>query len=161
MCHQIINVFFYPIYLCYIMIISDHAPFCHRARNKANNVSNKTEGHQFKSGCMSYSNLKHNKSFKQQVEIFLSSQFNYKISIHMIKTMKYYSTLFIDLIVFYDNSKQLIFKVLGVVVYLFLENMFVLIICVYRNNKNYLCQTKGLKTLRVVSFQELAFPKFY
>ena len=37
----------------------------------------------------------------------------------MIKTMKHDNTRVITLIVFYDNSKSLIFKVLGVVVYFF------------------------------------------
>ena len=35
--------------------------------------------------------------------------------------MKYDNTLVIDLIVFYDNIKSVIFKLLGVVIYLFLE----------------------------------------
>ena len=48
----------------------------------------------------------------------------------MSKTLKKDSTRAIALIMFYKNKKSLIFKVLGVVVDLFIENMCVLIICV-------------------------------
>ena len=69
------------------------------------------------------------------------------------KTLKHENTCVIAMIMPYDNRKSLISKVLGVVVYCFLENMFVLTICVYKNNRNGLCHTEGLKTLHLISCQ--------
>ena len=66
---------------------------------------------------MSYSKLKQNKEIKDQFEICLSSQFDSKISIQMIKTLKRDNTRAIALILIYDNRMLLIFKVLGVIVY--------------------------------------------
>ena len=70
---------------------------------------------------MLYPNLKHKKALKEQVERYLSSQFDFKNSINMRQTLKEDNTHVIDLIIFYNNRKSPIFKVLGVVVYLLLE----------------------------------------
>ena len=43
---------FYPISICCILNISDHAPLCHIARNNMKNVSNKTEEYQSEVGFM-------------------------------------------------------------------------------------------------------------
>ena len=78
----------------------------------------------------------------------------------MIKKMKHDNTCVITLIVFYDNSKSLIFKVLVVVVYFFLYKYFCVDYLCLKNNKKCLLHTNGLNTLSVLSFQEVAFPKF-
>ena len=79
------------------------------------------EEYQSQVGCMSYSNLEHNDAFKDQIEFFLSPQFDYKPSVQMRKKLKHYNIYVIAMIIFYENRKSSIFKLLGVTVYFFLE----------------------------------------
>ena len=73
--------------------------------------------YQFKVGFIYYPNLKQNREFKEKVERCLYLQFFTKTSAKKRKTMKHYNTCVIDILMFYDNTRFLIIKVLGVVVY--------------------------------------------
>ena len=74
------------------------------------------------SGCMFVIyELKNNKAFKEQVDKCLSNQFDVTTSKHIMKTPKQYHTRVIDLIIFYNDSKSLIFNELGVFVHFFIE----------------------------------------
>ena len=90
------------------------------AHKKAKNLSTNKEVYQFQVACVLYINLEQNKAFKEKIDKFLFTQFCGKTSEHMSKTLKHDSTHVIDLIIFYENRKSLIFKVLGVVVYCFI-----------------------------------------
>ena len=79
---------------------------------------------------MSYLNLSQNKSFKQKINKCMSQKFDGKTSAHMRKTLKYYNNCAISLIMSYNNRKSLIFKLLVVVAYLFIDKY----VCV-----DYLC----------------------
>ena len=60
-------------------------------------------------------------AFKEQIDKFLSTKFYVTTSQDMRKTPKQDNYHVMDIIIFYYNSKSLIFKVLGVVVYFFIE----------------------------------------
>ena len=62
-----------------------------------------------------------NKSFKEKIDNYLSTQFDSKTPSHMRKQLKQDIACAIALIMFYENRKSLIFKVLGVVVYLSID----------------------------------------
>ena len=66
-------------------------------------------------------NYTQNKELKEKIDKYLSNQFYGKKPAHMRKTIKHESTCDIALIMFYENRKSLIFNVLGVVVYCFIE----------------------------------------
>ena len=65
----------------------------------------KNEYYQLKVACVSYLNLKQNKSFKEKVDNCLYSQFDSKISTQMRKTIKQDNTHLLDPIMFYENRK--------------------------------------------------------
>ena len=69
--------------------------------------------------CVMYE-LKKNKAFKEKIDKYLSHQFDEKMSGSTRKTIKQYNNCAIDIIMFYENRKSLIFKVLSVVVYCFI-----------------------------------------
>ena len=71
-------------------------------------------------------------------------------------TEKNDNTHVIALLVFYDNRKLLIFKVLIVVVYLFIY-IYVCVdfLCLKKN-----CHTEGSKIISLIRFQEFAFMTF-
>ena len=91
------------------------------AHKTVNQLFMKKEYYQFQVACVSYLNLKQNKPFKEQVDKFLSNQFDVTTSQQMRKTLKQDNNCFIDLIMFYENRKSLIFDVLVVVVYCFID----------------------------------------
>ena len=85
------------------------------------------------------SNLKQNSELKEQVERCLSYKFDTTESAKMGKTMKNYNTPFIDIIMFYNNIKSPLFKVLGIVVYFLLEKYFCIdYLCLQQLKKLYL-----------------------
>ena len=77
----------------------------------------KNEYYQLKVACVSYLNLKQNKSFKEKVDNCLSNQLYVKTPQQISTSLKQDNTRVIDLIMFYLNMKSLIFKVLGIFVY--------------------------------------------
>ena len=62
-----------------------------------------------------------NKEFKEKTDEFLSTQYYGKTPEHTRKTIKHKITCAIAMIMFYKNSKSNILKVLGFVVYWFIE----------------------------------------
>ena len=74
--------------------------------------------------------------------------------------MKHDNTRIISMIVFYDNRKSPIFKILGIVVYFLLEKYVCVDYLCLQEQQNFLCNTKYLKRIRLMSSQELAFQKF-
>ena len=78
---------------------------------------NKNDVYYFKVSCVSYLNLKQNKALKEQIDQCLSHQFDEKTSASMREALQHNSDNAIDLIMFYENRKSIILKVLGVVVY--------------------------------------------
>ena len=108
-------------HLIHILGLSDCAPLWKMSRKNVNNWSTKKEVHQFKVACVSYMNLIQSKAFKEQIYKCMSHQFDEKITATMRKTIKHNSTREIYLIMYYKNGKSLIFKVLGVFVYCFIE----------------------------------------
>ena len=71
--------------------------------------------------CVPFMNLIPNKTFKEQIDKYLSQQFDVKTSQNMSKTLKQESTFVVALIIFYKNGKSVIFKGLGVVVCFYIE----------------------------------------
>ena len=67
--------------------MSDHAPLWKMARKKVKYFSTKKEDYQFQVGYVSYLNLK-KKAFKEQVDKFLSYQFDSKTSTKIRRTLK-------------------------------------------------------------------------
>ena len=107
--------------LCHILSLCARAPIWKMVRKKVNIFSMKKEYYQFQVACLSYMNLKNNKAFKEQVDKCLPNQFDVTTSKHIMKTPKQYHTRVIDLIIFYNDSKSLIFNELGVFVHFFIE----------------------------------------
>ena len=82
-----------------------------------NNFSTRKEDYQFQVECVSYLNLKQNKTFMEQVDKCLSYKFDIKTSQQTSKTLKQDNGSVIAIIMFYENRKSRISKVLSVVVY--------------------------------------------
>ena len=100
--------------LCHIIGLSACAPLWKIAHKNVKNLSTKKEGYH---ACVSYLNLIQNKAFKDKIDRCMSHQFDEKISASLKKTLNQDNIHFIDLIVFYKNTKSLILNVLVVVVY--------------------------------------------
>ena len=98
---------------------------------------------------MSYINLKQNKAFREKIYKCLSTQFDGKKSSYMRKTLKHNMARDIARIMFYDKSKSLIFKVLVVFVYCFIDKH----VCV-----GYLClQIEAKVSLLHIGFEYTSF----
>ena len=74
--------------------------------------------------------------------------------------MKYDSTHFIAILLFYGNKEFLIFKVLHVVVDYFLDKYVCIDYFSTQKRRNLIFHTDDFKTLFLENFQELAFLKF-
>ena len=72
---------------------------------KVNILSAKKEIYQFQVACELYFNLKQKKSFKDQIDKCLSTQFDGKTSPHMSKTHQHDSSHAIALIMIYKNRR--------------------------------------------------------
>ena len=108
------------------------------------------------------SELKKKKSFKDKIDKCMSHQFDEKMSVSMKKKIKQDNTYDITIIVFYNNSRSLIFKVLGGVVNLFVEKyVCVLIICVFKEKENFQHHTEYLRIIYLMSSQALVYQKLY
>ena len=70
---------------------------------------------------MSYLKLIQSKAFKEQIYKYLYHQFEEKTTASIRKRIKQDITRNISIIMYYENGKALIFKVLSVVVYCLLE----------------------------------------
>ena len=105
--------------------------------------------------------LNSNKALKEQVEINLENSFGGAIMMHVRKVLQKLNTRVISLLMFYENRKNMKFKVLSSIVYCIMENFFVLIICVFLKH-NFMLQVKykGLKTEHKMNFQELELLKY-
>ena len=122
--------------LFHIISLSDSSPLSKMSCKKVNNISMKKEVYKFKFICVSYINLIQNKALKEQIDKCMYQKIDGKISEHMRKTIKNDSTRETNLIMFHENSNSLIFKVLGVVVYLFIEEYaYVYYLCLQREAK--------------------------
>ena len=55
--------------------MSNHAPLWPMAHKKVNILSKRKKEYKFQAVCMSYSKLKQNKSLKEKVDKYFSSQF--------------------------------------------------------------------------------------
>ena len=116
-----------------IIILSARATLWKMARNKVIQFSTNKQVYQFQVACVSYLNLKQNKTLKEKNDTFSSTQFDSKKSAHMRKTFKHVSARAIDMIMFYKNMKSLIFKVLVYFAYCFINKyMCLLIISVFK-----------------------------
>ena len=95
--------------------------------------------------------LKKSKAFNDQVNKCFPSKIYSKTSTQTRKTSKQDNIHVIDIIMFYENNELLIFKLLGIVVYWFLENY----ACV-----DYLCLKKDFflsqKGFEYTSFDEIS-----
>ena len=79
----------------------------------------------------------------------------------MMKTLKLYSIRAIYLIMFYYNSKSLLLKLLGVVVYFFIFIYVHVYFFVFKDNQRFFYYTEDLNMIHLMNFQELAYQKFY
>ena len=106
--------------LCHIFSLSACSPLWKMSRKKVNNLSTKKEVYQFQVVCVSYRNLK-KQGIQVKIDKCLSQQSGVRKSQHMIKTLKQENNLVIYLIIFNENRKSLIFKILCVVVCFLIE----------------------------------------
>ena len=87
--------------------------------------------------------------FKEKVDKYLSYQFYSKTSTETKISIKQDNDRFIALVMFYENRKLLLFKVLGFVIYFFLDRY----VCV-----NYFCLQKEQKlSLAHKLFEDTSF----
>ena len=108
---------------------------------------------------MSYTGLNHNKAFKEQVEKHLGTTLEKITMVPIIKVSKKDNTRVISLVMFYENRKSIIFKVLGSVVYCITENYICADYLYLHQYKVYL-EYKGYRTQHSMIFHELAFQNY-
>ena len=111
----------------------------------------KKEVYLFQVACVSYLNLKQNKAFREKIDKCLSHQFDEKMTASMRKILKHNSTRSISLIIFYEKKKSLIFKVLGVTVYCFIDKYVFFIICVFGEKQSFCHYIEDYKVLTLMS----------
>ena len=92
------------------------------------NMKNKTAMNEryffikFQVGYMLNSVLKIKKAFREQVESNMALTFSYKTMTPIRKVLRKENTCVISLLIFYENRKNMIFKVLSSVIYCIIAN---------------------------------------
>ena len=95
--------------------------FGKRIRRRLGKKSKKKTISQFQLGCISYPVMNQNKVFKHQVDINMNSTFAKKM-LCIKRVSKKYNTRVIALLMFWENKKTMIFKVLSSVIYCITDN---------------------------------------
>ena len=139
--------------LCNILSISTRAPLWNMAHKNVKDFSNKKEKYLFQFGCIYFMTSKQNMESKEQVERCLSSKFDTKMSKKKRKNTKDENTHAFTLLMFYDNRKSLIYKLLGVAVHFFSDEYVCIEYFFYRKKKIVSITQRIFKTLRMIIFQ--------
>ena len=101
-----------------------------------NTLSIKKEVYQFQVACVLYLKLEQNKALKENIDTCLYNKFDEKTPASMRKTLRYGSNRAISQTMFYEKRKSIILKVLGVVIYCFIDrNVCVDYLCIKRESQ--------------------------
>ena len=102
--------------------------------------------------------LKINEEFKEQVEINVEKSFSGTTMMPVRKLLQKGNTRVLSIVMFYENRKNMKFKVLSSIVYCIIDNFFCVdYLCCPKTTLHVTSKEKYLKTEHTMLFQELAF----